>query len=31
MEENNRLEDYGEDTVNTYWAKSSKIADEVFK
>jgi ABC-type Fe3+ transport system substrate-binding protein len=31
VEENNRLENYGEDTVNTYWAKGSKIADEVFK
>ena len=31
VEENNRLENYGEDTVATYWAKGSKIADEVFK
>ena len=31
VEENNRLENYGEDTVNHYWAKGSKIADEVFK
>jgi iron(III) transport system substrate-binding protein len=31
VEENNRLENYGEDTINNYWAKSAKIADEVFK
>src|SRR6266508_1120525 len=31
VEENNRLENYGEDTVNNYWAKSTKIAEEVFK
>ena len=31
VEENNRLENYGEDTVNHYWAKSTKIAEEVFK
>jgi len=31
VEENNRLENYGEATVNTYWAKSSKIADEILK
>ena len=29
MEENNRLENYGEDKVNNYWARSAKIADEV--
>ena len=31
VEENNRLENYGEDTINNYWAKSAKIAQEVFK
>jgi iron(III) transport system substrate-binding protein len=31
VEENNRLENYGEDTINNYWAKSTKIANEVFK
>jgi len=31
VEENNRLENYGEDTVGTYWARSAKIAEEVFK
>ena len=31
VEENNRLENYGEDTINNYWAKSAKIAEEVFK
>lgn len=31
LEENNRLENYGEDTINNYWAKSTKIAEEVFK
>ena len=31
VEENNRLENYGEETVNNYWAKATKIAEEVFK
>jgi iron(III) transport system substrate-binding protein len=31
VEENNRLENYGEDTINNYWAKSTVIANEVFK
>jgi iron(III) transport system substrate-binding protein len=31
IEENNRLENYGEDTINNYWAKSTKIAEEGFK
>jgi iron(III) transport system substrate-binding protein len=31
VEENNRLENYGEDTVNNYWARSTKIAEEVLK
>lgn len=31
IEENNRLENYGEDTVGKYWAQSAKIAEEVFK
>lgn len=31
IEENNRLENYGEDIINNYWAKSTKIANEVFK
>jgi len=31
VEENNRLENYGEDTVGKYWARSAKIAEEVFK
>jgi len=31
IEENNRLENYGEDTVGKYWARSAKIAEEVFK
>ena len=31
VEENNRLENYGENTINNYWAKSAKVAEEVFK
>ena len=31
VEANNRLENYGEETVNNYWARSTKIAEEVFK
>jgi len=31
VEENNRLENYGEDTVNNYWARATKIAEEVLK
>ena len=31
VEENNRLENYGEDTINNYWARSAKIAEEVFR
>jgi ABC-type Fe3+ transport system substrate-binding protein len=31
VEENNRLENYGEETVSNYWAKATKIAEEVFK
>jgi iron(III) transport system substrate-binding protein len=31
VEENNRLENYGEETVNTYWARGNKIAEEVLK
>ena len=31
VEENNRLENYGEDTVGKYWAQSVKIAEEIFK
>ena len=31
IEENNRLENYAEDTINNYWAKSTKIAEEVLK
>jgi iron(III) transport system substrate-binding protein len=31
VEENNRLENYGEETVGKYWAQSAKIAEEVFK
>ncbi len=31
VEENNRLENYGEDTINNYWAKSAKIAEGLFK
>jgi len=31
VEESNRLENYGEDTINNYWARSTKIAEEVFK
>jgi iron(III) transport system substrate-binding protein len=31
VEENNRLENYGEETINNYWAKATKIANEVFK
>ncbi|HUR71067.1 MAG TPA: extracellular solute-binding protein [Candidatus Limnocylindrales bacterium] len=31
VEENNRLENYGEETVGKYWAASVKIAEEVFK
>jgi iron(III) transport system substrate-binding protein len=31
VEENNRLENYGEETVGKYWARAVKIAEEVFK
>lgn len=31
VEESNRLENYGEDTVGKYWAQSAKIAEEVFR
>jgi ABC-type Fe3+ transport system substrate-binding protein len=31
VEENNRLENYGEETVNNYWARATKIAEEVFR
>ena len=31
VEENNRLENYGEETVGKYWAASTKIAEDVFK
>jgi len=31
VEENNRLENYGEETVSHYWAKATKIAEEVLK
>ena len=31
VEENNRLENYGEETINNYWARSTTIANEVFK
>jgi iron(III) transport system substrate-binding protein len=31
VEENNRLENYGEETVGKYWAASVKIAEDVFK
>ena len=31
VEENNRLENYGEETVNNYWARATKIAEEVLK
>jgi iron(III) transport system substrate-binding protein len=31
VEENNRLENYGEETVNNYWARATKIAEEVWK
>jgi hypothetical protein len=31
VEENNRLENYSEETVNNYWAKATKIAGEVLK
>ena len=31
VEENNRLENYGEETVSTYWAKATKIAEEALK
>lgn len=31
VEENNRLENYGEETVNNYWARATRIAQEVFK
>ena len=31
VEENNRLENYGEDTVGKYWTQAAKIAEEVFK
>jgi hypothetical protein len=27
----NRLDNYGEETVNNYWAKATKIAEEVLK
>ena len=31
VEENNRLENYGEETVGKYWAAATKIAEYVFK
>jgi len=31
VEENNRLENYGEETVSNYWTKATKIAEEVLK
>jgi hypothetical protein len=31
VEENNRLENSSEETVNNYWAKATKIAEEVLK
>ena len=31
VEENNRLENYGEETVGKYWAAATKIAEDVFK
>lgn len=31
VEENERRENYGEETVGKYWARSAKIAEEVFK
>ena len=31
VEENNRLENYGEDTVTVVWTKATTIANEVFK
>jgi hypothetical protein len=29
-EENNRRENYGEESVGKYWARAAKIAEEVF-
>jgi iron(III) transport system substrate-binding protein len=31
VEENNWLENYGEETINNYWARSTIIANELFK
>ena len=31
VEENNRLENYSENTLNNYWVNATKIANEVFK
>jgi ABC-type Fe3+ transport system substrate-binding protein len=31
VEENNRLENYGEETVNNYWARATRIANEVLR
>ncbi|MBM4262535.1 MAG: extracellular solute-binding protein [Deltaproteobacteria bacterium] len=31
VEENERRENYGEETVGKYWARSAKIAEEVFR
>ena len=31
IEENNRLENYSEETLKNYWAKATNIANEVFK
>jgi iron(III) transport system substrate-binding protein len=31
VEQNDRLENYGEDTIKNYWARSTKIAEEVLK
>jgi len=31
VEESNRLENYTEETVNKYWTRSKKIAEDVFK
>lgn len=29
VEQNDRLENYGEDAIKNYWARSTKIAEEV--
>jgi hypothetical protein len=31
VEQNDRLENYGEETIKNYWARATKIAEEVLR